>query len=133
MIKTPAYFETAIQRLAEIRFVRQAIEDRADLSAFKGKPPIKVIVGVCAIMFSYVIGWPLISALGAMAVYFEKSLIVVIGGPVAYGLSHLVFLLGMALAGTEYSIIFFRWVARVTVSKMLQFVSRTTSPSGKVP
>jgi hypothetical protein len=54
-----------------------------------------------------------------MAVYFKKPLIIIIGGPLTYGLSHLVFILGMYLAGAKYTKIFLRWAARVTMEKFL--------------
>ena len=98
-----------VHRLSCIGFVRAAIEDRADLSAFRERPDLKVIAGVSAIAFSYVIGWPLIALLGIAAVHFGNAAIVAVGGPVAYGLSHLVFMLGMVLAGAKYSHIFLRW------------------------
>ena len=108
-----------IQRLADTAFVKRAIEEQADLSAFKQRPSWRVIAGVGAIMISYLIGWPLIAGLGAASVYWGQPLLVAVGGPVAYGLSHLVFLLGMYLAGARYSLVFFRWATRVAVIKML--------------
>ena len=102
------------------RFVRAAIADKADLSAFNGPPTPKVIVGVGAIVVSYVIGWPMVTFLGGVAVYLEEPLIAAIGGPLVYGLSHLVFLLGMYLAGAEYTLIFFRWATRAAMLKLLR-------------
>jgi hypothetical protein len=107
------------QRLAATAYVQRAIEDQADLSAFKQRPTVRVVAGVGAIMFSYVIGWPLITLLGVVSIHLNQPLVVAVGGPVAYGLSHLVFLLGMYLAGAEYSMIFLRWATRVAVVKLL--------------
>ncbi len=109
-----------VTRLTAIAFVRNALLEEADLSAFRQKPSLRIIAGVGAILFSYVIGWPLITLLGAAAVYFERPAIVLVGGPLAYGLSHLVFLLGMYLAGARYSWIFLRWLTRVTVLKLVK-------------
>ena len=109
-----------IKRISESDYVRSAIEDKADLSAFKEKPSIRVILGVSAIAFSYIIGWPAVAALGMLSIYLEKPLIVAIGGPLTYGLSHLVFLLGMYLAGADYTRIFLRWATRVTVEKLMK-------------
>ena len=106
-----------IKRICETEYVRSAIADTADLSAFKEKPSIRVILGVSAIGFSYIIGWPAIGALGALAIYLNKPLLIAIGGPLVYGLSHLVFLLGMYLAGYNYTKIFLRWATRVAVEK----------------
>ena len=108
-----------IKRISESDYVRSAMADKADLSAFKEKPSIRVILGVSAIAFSYIIGWPAVAALGMLSIYLEKPLIVVIGGPLTYGLSHLVFLLGMYLAGYNYSKIFLRWATRVAVEKWI--------------
>jgi hypothetical protein len=108
-----------VQRIAATTYVQRAIEDQADLSAFRQRPTLRVITGVGAIMFSYVIGWPLITALGVVSIRLNQPLVVAVGGPVAYGLSHLVFLLGMYLAGAEYSMIFLRWATRVAIVKLL--------------
>ena len=110
----------AVARLTRIPFVQQAIYEKADLSAFKQRPTVRVVCGVGAIGFSYVIGWPLIAVLGAFSIYLERPAIVLIGGPVAYGLSHLVFLLGMYLAGARYSWIFLRWLTRITMLKLMK-------------
>ena len=109
-----------VAKLASTRFVRNAIEDEADLSAFKRKPSLRVVLGVGAIALSYVIGWPLIALLGTLSVYFQEPLIVLLGGPAAYGLSHLTFMLGMYLAGARYSWIFLRWLTRVAMLKLLK-------------
>jgi hypothetical protein len=108
-----------VLRLANTSFVRRAIADQADLSPFRERPSMRIILGVGAILFSYVIGWPLITGLGAVSLYWQQPLWLAVGGPIAYGLSHLVFLLGMYLAGAKYSMVFFRWATRVTVVKLL--------------
>ena len=117
------WMKKLILRLAQTSFVARSIEDQADLSAFKERPSWRVISGVAAILFSYVIGWPLIGGLGALSIYWNQPLLVAVGGPIAYGLSHLVFLLGMYLAGAKYSLIFFRWATRVAMLKLLSLYS----------
>ncbi|RJR28857.1 MAG: hypothetical protein C4576_36020 [Desulfobacteraceae bacterium] len=107
-----------LERLAQTTYVRKAIEERADLSAFHERPSLRILLGVFFIGFSYVIGWPAISALGALAIYVEKPLLVAIGGPLLYGLSHLVFMLGMYLSGAKYSKIFLRWATRVAMERL---------------
>ena len=92
-----------------------------------------MIAGVSAIAFSYVIGWPLISLLGAAAVYYQNAAIAVVGGPLAYGLSHLVFILGMYLAGAKYSYIFFRWASRVAVERLLKRYELHLPPAPPLP
>jgi len=117
-----------VAKLASTRFVRNVMEEAADLSAFKQKPSLRVILGVGAIALSYVIGWPLITLLGALSVYYKEPIIVLLGGPVAYGLSHLTFILGMYLAGARYSWIFLRWLTRVTMLKLLKWFPGAARP-----
>jgi hypothetical protein len=109
-----------VAKLAAMPFISKALAENADLSAFKGKPSAKVVLGVSAILISYVICWPVITLLSAAAVSYERPAIVLVGGPLAYGLSHLVFLLGMYLAGARYSCIFLRWLTRMTMLKLFK-------------
>jgi hypothetical protein len=106
-------------RLARIEFVRSAIHDRADLEPFKRRPTFRILLGVFLIGFSFLACWPAISALGGIAIHLRMPMLAVVGGPILYGLSHVWFLLGMALSGADYSRIFLRWAARVGVEKLL--------------
>lgn len=108
-----------ILKIAETGFVRSAIEEQADLSAFKEKPTFMVLAGVFAIAFSFVIGWPVVAALGIVSVKLHNPWIAAVGGPLTYGFSHLVFLFGMYLSGATYSIIFVRWLTRVSMERLL--------------
>lgn len=112
-------FRKLIIKISEINFVRTAIEGQADLSAFKGKPSLQVITGVLLISFSFLLGWPAVAVSGVLAIQLNEPLIAVVGGPLIYGFSHLVFLLGMYFSGARYSVIFFRWLSRVSVEKLL--------------
>jgi len=107
-----------LEKLAQTDYVRKAIEDRADLSAFQEKPSVRVLLGISAIAISYLIGWPAISVLAALSIHWRMPPLIAVGGPLLYGLSHLVFLLGMYLAGAKYSKIFLRWATRVAVERL---------------
>jgi hypothetical protein len=112
-------FRQMVLKIADIDFVRSSIEERADLSAFKENPSLQVITGVFLICLSSLLGWPAVAVSGVLAIKLEEPLIAVIGGPLVYGLSHLIFLLGMYFSGARYTVIFFRWLSRVTVEKLL--------------
>ncbi len=116
-----------IQRLANKEFVRQAMEEQADLSAFKKKPSPRIIIGVAAILFSYIIGWPAVALIGVIAAKLHEPWLAAIGCPLVYGLSHLVFLCGMYLAGATYSMIFLRWLTRVGMEKLLAWTEKPSS------
>lgn len=108
-----------IKKLAEKEFVRSAIRDKADLSAFHERPSFGILFGVFLIVLSYMLAWPTISLLGYLAAIYSRPLLVFVGGPVMYGLSHLVFIIGMYLAGARYSMIVFRWATRKAMQKLL--------------
>ena len=108
-----------LKKAAATKFVQRAMADKSDLSAFRERPTPRVIMGLSAIGISYIIGWPAVALLGAVSVYLNKPMVVLIGGPVTYGLSHLVFILGVYLAGAEYSKVFLRWATRAIMEKLM--------------
>jgi hypothetical protein len=114
----------SIAKLAATDYVHSAISEQADLSAFKQKPTPVVLAGVLAIALSYVIGWPAVAVFGILSVKLHNPWIVAVGGPLTYGLSHVVFLLGMYLSGAKYSLIFLRWLTRVSMEKLLAWTDR---------
>jgi hypothetical protein len=122
------FVEKGIRRLAATTFVRTAIEERANLDSFKKKPTPAILIGVLAIIVSSVLGWPAVMVLGVLAVKMDTPWLAVIGGPLIYGFSHLLFLFGMYLSGMVYSIIFCRWLARVTMERALAWVEVKKSP-----
>lgn len=117
-------FRKWIIRIAEIEFVRKAIAEGADLSAFQGRPSARVLLGIFLICLGSLLGWPAVALLGFLAVKFQEPLLAVVGGPVVYGVSYIIFGLGMYFSGAKYSIIFLRWLSRVSVEKMLAWLDR---------
>jgi hypothetical protein len=106
--------------LARRKFVRRALEEKADLSAFRKPPSVGILFGIFLVCFSFLMSWPAIGALGGWAIYFRRPWIAVIGGPVLYGGSHVCFLTGMYFCGgVKYPYIFLRWAVRRGVEKLL--------------
>ncbi|OHD66582.1 MAG: hypothetical protein A2176_02275 [Spirochaetes bacterium RBG_13_51_14] len=108
---------TIAHKIARTDFARAAVEENADLSLFMEKPSARIIFGIVLIGFSYIIGWPAVAFFGFLSVYFSQPLIFIVGGPAIYGISHLVFILGIYLAGAQYTYVFFRWAARRFMEK----------------
>jgi len=104
-------------KLARTEFVRSAVTDKADLSELKRRPTARTWTGIFFMGLSYIIGWPAIIALGFVAAHVQNPWLVAVGGPLLYGLSHLVFLLGAVLAGTQYTRPLLRWAARRAVER----------------
>lgn len=113
-------FDRFVHRISRINYVRSALEDEAGLECFKQKPTPRIIWGLVVIGISYTIGWPAVGLLGILSAAWEQPLLVAVGGPIVYGLSHLTFMVGAWLAGAEHAKAFIRWVTRVTMLKLLK-------------
>ena len=108
-----------IDRIARTEYVRSAIAEKADLSAFKANPSLRVKLGIAIVLFSYVIAWPAIAVLGYFAVTYDKAWFIAVVAPLLYAFSHLVFILGMYLAGKDYIKVLLRWATRILVEKWM--------------
>jgi hypothetical protein len=105
-------FKPIVRRLAETVWMQNALKEDGDLHVFRQRPPAQVYLGIGLILISYIIGWPAVVLLGLIAFYTGKPLVLAIGGPLTYGLSHLVFLAGLYLAGKRYAAALARRVAK---------------------
>ena len=116
--------------LARTKYCKTAIEDRADLTAIREKPTPSMIAGIVMIGFSYVIGLPAVIAMGVIAVWMKKPLVAVIGGPLIYAISTIIFIIGIKMVGKTYFHILSRWMVRVVLEKILGDDVRLLSESG---
>ncbi len=109
------------ERLAKTNYVREALEDPAvtSLRDIRFQYSSRIIAGLILIGFSYLIGWPAVAAFGFLAAYFEEPLIVIIGGPTIYGISHVVFLVGAWLAGAQHARLLIRYATKSLFRKLL--------------
>ena len=119
--KTALYF-------AQKNFCRAAIDEHADLSIFKEKLSAAVITGLILITVSYLIGLPAVFVVGGIAAWLKNPTFGVIGIPLIYGLSWLLLMLGLYLAGPKYGKAFSRWTVRVILEKILGEEAKTTRP-----
>ena len=116
--KTALYF-------AQKEFCRAAIDEHADLGIFKEKLRATVIGGLVLIAFSYLIGIPAVFIVGGIAAWLEKPMVGVIGIPLTYGISWLLLMLGLYLAGPKYGKAFSHWAVRVILEKILGDEAKT--------
>jgi hypothetical protein len=105
--------------IAKTKFARKAINDGADLSAFREKPTAQNLFGVFLMCCGYIVGLPAVGLIGALSIYWHEPLLIIIGGPILLVVAHLVFLAGMYLGGGKYMMVFFRWATRVALEKLM--------------
>jgi hypothetical protein len=102
--------------------VSRAIQTRADLMPFREKPSFRLLIGLFLIGLSMLLGWPAVGALSALAVILREPLVAVIGAPATYGLSWLVWGIGIWIAGRNalsYVTVFNRWLIRIVVEWLI--------------
>jgi len=112
--------------LLKKEFVQNSLRENVDLNCFKKRPTVQSIIGIALVLFSYMLGWPVVGILGIISLYFGKPLILIVGGPLAYGISHLVFLFGMYLAGKEYATVLLKWSLKVVFEKLFNVHQKST-------
>lgn len=96
------------------------MENPADLSAFRERPTPRLILGLVIMALSFLMGWPAVAALSVLAAWMRQPLIFVIGAPLSYGLSYVVFLVGAWLSRTPHYLgILGRYVAYRILQKIL--------------
>ena len=101
-----------------------------DLKAIREKPTPSMVAGLIMIGFSYIIGLPAVVAMGIIAVRVKKPLVAVIGAPLIYAISTIIFIIGIRMAGKTYVHVFCRWMVRVVLEKILGDDVRMLSESG---
>ena len=107
-------------------FCRAAIDEHADLSIFKEKLTGTVIAGLIIISISYLLGIPAIFIVGGIAAWLKSPALGVIGIPLIYGISWLLLMLGIYLAGPQYGRALGRWAVRVILEKILGNEAKTS-------
>lgn len=110
--------KSIVRRIEATAWMRNAMNNEDVQYVFREKPARQVYLGIGLILVSYVIGWPAVAMLGLMAFYLGEPLILAIGGPLFYGLSHLVFLAGLYLAGKRYAVALAHWVSRKALARL---------------
>jgi peptidoglycan/xylan/chitin deacetylase (PgdA/CDA1 family) len=109
------------QKAASTAYVRRAIKEQVTLDVFKTRPSFKFSLGVGLVLFSYVLGWPMVGLFSILSAYFQAPALLMVG-PASYGFSHLVWLFGIYLAGQDsikYANIVLSWGLRKVVEKTL--------------
>jgi len=87
------------RRLRNSRLVRKALETPIDPVLLR-PPSTRVVIGLILLGASYFLGWPAIALLGAIAAWLGRP-VLLLGGPLLYGLSWLVFAVGLVFLGSK--------------------------------
>jgi len=109
------------RKLASTAYVRRAIEKQVTLDAFKASPSPRFLFGLGLVLFSFVLGWPMVALFGFLSAYSHTPALLILG-PAFYVFSHLVWLLGTYLAGRDcikYADMILSWGLRKVAQRAL--------------
>jgi hypothetical protein len=106
-------------RLMRIEYIRRAVQEHADLTAFNHRLPARLIAGLLLISVSNLICWPGISVLSGLAIRDRAPLLLALGGPIIYGITFLCSVAGMVWCSGKDARVFFRWRVRRWVDWLL--------------
>ena len=108
------------RQVGRTTFARRAVAEGADLGIYQGRPPLRLLIGLALFCLSFLIGWPVVAALGAAAFWTESPLLLLVGGPAAYVFSWLILGLSVLLVGPDsarYVRALVRWAVRRWVER----------------
>ena len=109
------------RKLASTAYGRRAIEKQVTLDACMTSPSPRFFFGVGLVLFSFVLGWPMVALFSILSAYFHAPALLILGAAL-YGLSHLVWMFGMYLAGRNcirYADSVLSWILRKAVERAL--------------
>jgi hypothetical protein len=118
--------------LVQKRFFQRILQQELDLGCLKRRPTAREQFGIFLVLLSYVIGWPAVAFFGFLSLYLKQPLVLIIGGPLTYAASHVVFLVGMYIAGKDYATVFMKWSIKKACEKLSAAAQQQPADAVKV-
>lgn len=91
-------------RLAKTKFGQKSMTRPDGLSILKKRPDRRVYVGLILIAMSYIIGLPALAVLSYLSMKLSSPMTIVVGGPAAILLMHIIFGAGVYFSGQNYAV-----------------------------
>ena len=107
------------RKLAQTKFGQKSLSEPDGLSILKQRPGTRVYVGLVLMAMSFLIGLPTLAFLSYLSVKISKPMIIAVGGPVVILLVHIMFGVGVYLAGQNYAIKMLQWATKRFLQKYL--------------
>ena len=104
-------------RLAQTKFGQKSLTKSDGLPVLKQQPGTRVYVGLVLMAISYLISLPALAFLGYLSVKLSKPMAIAVGGPVVFLLVHIMFGVGVYLAGQNYAVELLQWATKRFLQK----------------
>ena len=91
------------RKLAQTKFGQKSLSNPDGLSLLKQQPGKRVYFGLALIAMSFLLGLPALAFLSYLSVKLSKPMTIAVGGPAVIILVHIMFGVGVYLAGQNYA------------------------------
>ncbi len=105
------------RRLARTRFGQKSLAQADGLSVLKQQPGTRVCVGLGLMALSFLTGLPALAFLSYLSVKLSKPMTIAVGGPVVILLVHIMFGVGVYMAGQNYAVTVLHWATKRFLQK----------------
>ena len=105
------------RKLAQTKFGQTSLTKPDGLSILKPQPSTRVYVGLVLMVMSFLIGLPALAFLSYLSVKLSKPMTIAVGGPVVILFVHILFGVGVYLAGHNYASKVLQWATKRFLQK----------------
>ena len=112
-----SFLRSFARRLAQTKFGQKSLIKSDGLSVLKQQPGTRVYVGLVLMAMSYLIGLPALAFLSYLSMKLSKPVTIAVGGPVVFLLVHIMFGVGVYLAGQNYAVVVLQWATKRFLQK----------------
>ncbi len=105
------------RRLAQTKFGQKSLSNPDGLSVLKQQPGKRVYAGLVLMAMSFLLGLPALAFLSYLSVKLSKPMTIAVGGPVVIILVHIMFGVGVYLAGQNYASKALQWATKRVLQK----------------
>ena len=104
-------------KLAQTSFGQKSLAQSDELSFLAQQPGKRVCVGLALMAMSFLTGLPALAFLSYLSVKLSKPMIIAVGGPAVIILVHIMFGVGVYLAGQNYAVKLLHWATKRFLQK----------------
>ena len=112
-----SFLRSFARRLAQTKFGQKSLTKSDGLPVLKQQPGTRVYVGLVLMAISYLISLPALAFLSYLSVKLSKPMTIAVGGPVVFLLVHIMFGVGVYLAGQNYAVELLQWATKRFLQK----------------
>ena len=112
-----ALLRSVAMRITRTKFGQKSLSNPEGLSLLKQQPGKRVYVGIVLMAMSFLLGLPALAFLSYLSVKLSQPMTIAVGGPVVIIAVHMMFGVGVYLAGQNYASVVLQWATRLFLQK----------------